>query len=146
MKIALLCMVIAFAVGFGVYQATAPAPQKPPQKPEELAQKSAEAWLALVDAGKYGDSWDEAAAAFKSAASKEQWVEALKKVRAPLGALQSRKLKTATYAKNPPGAPAAEYVIIQFDTSFENKNSAVETITPMLEKDGKWRVSGYYIK
>ncbi|HXY25829.1 MAG TPA: DUF4019 domain-containing protein [Candidatus Acidoferrum sp.] len=142
MKIALLCMVIAFVVGFGVYQATAPAQQKP----EELAQKSAEAWLALVDAGKYGDSWDEAAAAFKSALTKDQWVDALKKVRTPLGALQSRKLKSATYAKNPPGAPAGEYVIIQFDTSFENKTSAAETITPTLEKDGKWRVSGYYIK
>ncbi|MGA9534411.1 MAG: DUF4019 domain-containing protein [Desulfobacterales bacterium] len=27
-----------------------------------------------------------------------------------------------------------------------NKTSAVETITPMLDKDGQWRVSGYYIK
>ena len=30
--------------------------------------------------------------------------------------------------------------------SFGNKKAAVETITPMLDKDGKWRVSGYYIK
>jgi ribosomal protein S17E len=37
-------------------------------------------------------------------------------------------------------------VIIQYDSSFENKKSAVETVTPMLDKDGKWRVSGYYIK
>ncbi|MGB5422961.1 MAG: DUF4019 domain-containing protein [Desulfobacterales bacterium] len=29
---------------------------------------------------------------------------------------------------------------------LENKASAVETITPMLDKDGQWRVSGYYIK
>jgi hypothetical protein len=28
----------------------------------------------------------------------------------------------------------------------EHKQSAVETITPMLDKDGKWRISGYYIK
>jgi hypothetical protein len=147
MKVALLCMVIAFVVGFGVYQATAPAaPQKPPQKPEELAQKSAEAWLGLTDSGKFAESWDEAAAGFKAVVTKDQWIDALKKARTPLGALQSRKLKSATYAKNPPGAPAGEYVIIQYDTNFENKNSSVETITPMLDKDGKWRVSGYYIK
>jgi len=147
MKVALLCMVIAFVVGFGVYHATAPAaPQKPPQKPEELAQKSAEAWLALTDSGKYAESWDEAAAVFKSTVTKEQWIEMLKKARTPLGALQSRKLKSDTYTKNLPGAPAGEYVVIQFDTSFENKNSSVETITPTLDKDGKWRVSGYYIK
>lgn len=45
-----------------------------------------------------------------------------------------------------PGAPDGKYVVIQYDTSFENKKAAVETVTPMLDKDGKWRVSGYYIK
>ena len=39
-----------------------------------------------------------------------------------------------------------QYVIIQFKASFENKKSAVETITPMLDQDGTWRVSGYYMK
>jgi len=42
--------------------------------------------------------------------------------------------------------PDGEYVVIQYDSSFEHKQSAVETVTPMLDKDGKWRVSGYYIK
>ena len=45
-----------------------------------------------------------------------------------------------------PGAPDGEYVVIQYATTFENKKSAIETITPMLDGDGKWRVSGYYIK
>ncbi|HWN92533.1 MAG TPA: DUF4019 domain-containing protein, partial [Verrucomicrobiae bacterium] len=45
-----------------------------------------------------------------------------------------------------PGAPDGEYVVIQYETAFENKASAVETITPMLDKDGSWRISGYYIK
>ncbi len=45
-----------------------------------------------------------------------------------------------------PGAPDGEYVVIQIQTSFENKKSAVETITPMLDKDGRWRVSGYQIR
>jgi hypothetical protein len=36
--------------------------------------------------------------------------------------------------------------VIQFDTSFKNKKSAIETVTAMLDKDGKWRVSGYFIK
>ena len=37
------------------------------------------------------------------------------------------------------------HVIIQFDTTFEKK-AAVETVTPMLESDGAWRVCGYYVK
>jgi hypothetical protein len=66
--------------------------------------------------------------------------------RDPLGKLLARKLKSATYATMLPGAPDGEYVVIKYDSSFENKKTAVETITPMLDKDGLWRVSGYYIK
>ena len=37
-------------------------------------------------------------------------------------------------------------MVIQFDAQFENKAAAIETVTPMKDKDGTWRVSGYYIK
>jgi hypothetical protein len=121
-------------------------PAQAQQKPGELAQRAAEAWLDLTDTGKYAESWDEASQLFKNVITREQWSEKVKAARAPLGRLLSRKLKSATYAKTLPGAPDGEYVVIQYDTSFENKASAVETIVPMLDKDSKWRVSGYYIK
>ena len=116
------------------------------QKPEQLAQQSAESWLALVDSGKYADSWQESASLFKAHVSKEDWQKMLHASRDPLGAMVSRKLRSATYTKTLPGAPDGEYVVIQYETSFEHKQSAVETITPMLDKDGQWRVSGYFIK
>jgi hypothetical protein len=116
------------------------------QKAEQLAQQSSDAWLALVDSGKYADSWQEASQLFKAAVTREQWQSALRGSRDPLGKMLSRKLKSATYSKTLPGAPDGEYVVIQYESSFERKQSAVETVTPMLDKDGKWRVSGYYIK
>ena len=116
------------------------------QKSEQLAQQSAESWLKLVDSGKYDESWDQAAQFFKTAISKEQWQTALRASRDPLGKVLSRNLKSSAFTKTLPGAPDGEYVVIQYDSSFEHKQSAVETITPMLDKDGKWRVSGYYIK
>lgn len=115
-------------------------------KPEEEAQKAAEQWLSLIDAGRFAESWQAAAAYFKTAVSQEQWGNSLEAFRKPLGALVSRKLKSANYAKSLPGAPDGEYVVLQFDTSFANKKTAVETVTPMLEKDGQWKVSGYFIK
>ena len=118
----------------------------PAESPENAAEQSAKAWLALVDAGKYGASWSGAAEAFKAAVSQPQWEGALEKARAPLGKVLSRKLKGAKFTREIPGAPAGEYVVIQYDTDFEKKSGAVETITPMKEKDGAWRVSGYYIK
>jgi hypothetical protein len=58
----------------------------------------------------------------------------------------SRELISKTYAQSLPDAPDGEYVVIQFKTSFEYKNTAIETVTPMLDNDGIWRVSGYYIR
>ncbi len=116
------------------------------QKPELLAQQSSDAWLALVDSGKYAESWQEAAQYFKNAVTKDQWGSAMHSTREPLGKAVSRKLRSANYATALPGAPDGEYVVIQYDSSFEHKQSAVETVTPMLDKDGKWRVSGYFIK
>lgn len=113
---------------------------------EKAALAAAEKWIALVDEGKYAESWKEAAEYFRNAVKQEQLQQSLQAVRKPLGKIISRKVKTKTYETTLPGAPDGEYVVIQFETSFENKKAAIETITPMMDKDGTWRVSGYYIK
>ncbi len=113
---------------------------------EQAAIAAAEVWLELVDRENYGESWDEAANYFQGAVSKEQWLSSMRAVRYPLGQKRSRSLKSKQYFNSLPGAPDGEYVVIQFNTSFEHKRSAVETVTPMKDRDGKWRVSGYYIK
>jgi hypothetical protein len=121
-----------------------------PTQANEVAEKAAiaasGAWLSLVDEGNYAESWNQAAGLFKNAVTKEQWQSTVKAVRTPLGKVVVRKLKSKKYTETMPGAPDGEYVVIQYETTFENKKSAVETVTPMLDKDGKWRVSGYYIK
>jgi len=63
-----------------------------------------------------------------------------------LGKTIFRKIESNQYTTSLPGAPDGEYFVIQCKTSFSNKKSAIETITPMKDRDGKWRVSGYYIK
>ena len=65
---------------------------------------------------------------------------------ATLGKPGERKAISATYMTSLPGAPDGEYVIIQFKTPYEKKKDAVETVTPMKDTDGKWRVSGYYVR
>jgi len=112
---------------------------------EAVAVEAARDWLALVDAGEYGKSWETAAPLFKGAVDEAAWGRQLGPVREPLGAVKTRELSSATYATSLPGAPDGEYVVIQFATSFEHKASAVETVTPMLD-GGTWKVSGYYIK
>ena len=114
--------------------------------PEDLAQRAAESWLKLTDAGDAGASWDQAAKVFKGAVTREQWTGAIAGVRPPLGKVVSRTVKSRQYFEKLPGAPDGKYVVIQYDTVFENRAAAVETVTPMLDPDGVWRVSGYFIK
>jgi hypothetical protein len=116
---------------------------------EEAQKKALDAagpWLALMDQGQYEQGWEAAAQYLKNAVSKEDFAKSLAAVRKPLGSVTSRQLKSKEYRTDLPGAPAGQYVVLQYETSFENKKSAVETLTPMLDKDGKWRVSGYFIK
>jgi len=113
---------------------------------ERAAIDSAKAWLMLVDEGRYGRSWDEAAGYFKKMVERSEWIKTIKAVRGPLGEVISRSLRSSTYTTSLPGAPDGEYVVIQFETSFKNKKSAIETVTPMLDSDGHWRVSGYYLR
>ena len=131
------------AIGAALLAAAALSAEEPPEK---AAEKAASGWLALVDAGRYGESWNQAASLFQRQVTAEQWKTALTNVRQPLGALVSRKLASARHANSLPGAPDGDYVVIVFETVFENKKAAVETVTPMKEKDGSWKVSGYFIK
>jgi len=116
------------------------------QNHETVATKSAETWLALVDNKQYEQSWQSAAKVMRNAVPKEQWAAAMGSARGPLGKLVSRRVSSATYRTSLPGVPDGKYVVIQFATSFEQKKEAVETVTPMQEEDGVWRVSGYYIR
>ena len=110
------------------------------------AQDAALTWLALIDAGNFDNSWDEAADIFQQHIAKAAWASAAANARAPLGAVLSRKLTSARHARTLPGAPDGDYVVLQFATRFEHKADATEFVTPARAKDGSWKVSGYFIK
>ena len=113
---------------------------------EQLAIAAAEQWLHLVDNGSYAESWDQAATYFRNAIKKDDWIRRVKAVREPFGNVISRSIKSQKYTTALPGSPDGKYVVIQFETSFAHKKAAIETITPMVDSNGQWRVSGYFIK
>jgi hypothetical protein len=137
-RIGLLVLFLAWA--------SSPLARAADVKPEDAAQKAAEAWLALVDAGKYGESWNEASTLLKGQVTREKWEQTAPGVRNPLGKLVSRKVKSRTYTETVPGAPDGKYVVIQYESSFEKKKSAIETVTPMLDGARGWRVAGYFLQ
>lgn len=116
------------------------------QGDDQAAQTAAEAWVALVDQGQYAASWQAAAASFKSAVPQQKWVESVGAARGPFGGLNTRSVKSNTATTTLPGAPDGEYVVLQFNTAFEKKAAALETITVLRDSDGQWRVVGYFVR
>ncbi len=113
---------------------------------EEAAVNAAQQWVALVDAGKYAESWDQAAQLFRDSIRRADWAKSLEMVRAPLGNVITRKVRRTARVTSLPGVPEGDYLIIEFDTFFDNRAAAIETITPARDADGNWRVAGYYIR
>ena len=134
-------LIVSSLLALTVLAATAWAGPK-----EEAAVKVAQAWLKLVDGAQYKESWSEAAGFFKERVKEEDWIKMIGLARKPFGEVVERKLLKASYTPSLPGAPDGEYVVIQFQTAFSKKKNSIETITPMKDADGQWRVSGYFIK
>jgi hypothetical protein len=110
-----------------------------------FAVESSEQWLQIIDAGNYAEGWENSSEYLKHSVPKDSFKQSLQGMRAPLGKMKNRTFASAQYTTRLPAAPGGDYVVVQFKTEFENKELGVETITAQKEKDGQWRISGYYI-
>jgi hypothetical protein len=123
-----------------------PAAALAAEDPSAQARDAAAHWLALVDAGQYQQSWNEASELFRSHVTQAKWTDAATAAREPLGALQSRSAPDdVRFAASLPGQPDGQYVIFRFRSSFANKRTAIETVTMMMDA-GTWRAAGYFIR
>ena len=104
------------------------------------AAESARDWLALLDAGRWEDSYRLTAASFRAQNSLAVWAAASEKARAPLGAMVSRTLVSVENLPAPPDG----YDVVKFQTRFANGPAALETVTLRREAGG-WRVAGITI-
>jgi len=134
---------LLFACGILLVRTVSPAAEA---RHEVAARAAAEKWLALVDSGKDVESWEQMSAPFKKEVSKRKWKSTIGEIRKPLGKRVTRKLTSADYTKELPGAPEGEYVVAKFDTAFDRKPAAIETVTVVLGQDLIWRVSSYAVK
>jgi hypothetical protein len=100
----------------------------------------------MMDQGRCGDAWEAASEGFRSSITREKWEIAADEGRSAAGFLIARKLRTATYTRQLPGAPEGEYVAIVFDSRFERRSIAIELLTAQRGPDGRWRVAGYSIR
>ncbi|MCP1472020.1 DNA-binding CsgD family transcriptional regulator [Sphingobium sp. OAS761] len=102
---------------------------------------TARRWLALVDQGRWDESYRETGSSFRKLNSAQTWARVSEEVRPPLGTVTSRIL----ISQQDLPAPPAGYQVVKFRTQFSNKADAVETVT--LEREAQqWRVVGVTIE
>lgn len=107
------------------------------------AAAAAESWLALVDTGRYGESWEAAARPFRAETPRIAWETKVEAARAPLGVVISRKLRSAAYSR---GLGGEHLYVMQYDTRFATRPRSTEIVTPLRGADGVWRVSAYVLR
>ena len=113
---------------------------------DAAASDAALEWVAIVDQSQWEKSWDAAGTSFREAVTAEQWRSQVEPVRAPLGTVMTRTLKSVTAYDKLPNAPAGEYRMVEFDTKYSDMPlDAIETVVMVREGDG-WTVAGYFIK
>ncbi len=110
----------------------------------EAAATAAAAFLALVDERQYAKSYSTASTVLRGEVSQENWVTHVSSLRNPLGQVEERTISSSEFHESLPDAPPGEYVIITFDSSYENNKFAAEVVAVVKESDGAWRVVGYY--
>jgi hypothetical protein len=111
--------------------------------PSDEAVTVGQSWLSLLDNQKYAESWKQAGSVFRDQVRQEQWIDALKKSRGPLGSLVSRTASRVQLTTSLRGAPDGEYAIIHFATSLRNKD-ITERLT-LVKEDGRWQVAAFAI-
>jgi hypothetical protein len=109
------------------------------------AMQAADAWLETLDSGAYGRCWEDAAPVFQESTDRVKWETSIEAARRRLGTLIRRKVRAATHTRLLPGSPPGEYVVIQYETLFENR-LVLETVTPVRLGADRWKVSGYLIR
>ncbi len=107
---------------------------------------AAEQFLQLVDSQKYEQSWAESSTLLKDKIYLEVWNRQIQNMRDKVGPVISRKQDKASMSDWAEGAPDGKYLTLKYLSSFQKKQSALETIILALGKDGAWRVAGYFIK
>lgn len=114
-------------------------------KPATDGRATAMKWLALIDAGDYGKSWDLAAKPLQSSVTRASWILGMNSARRFYGKVLARKFKDTIYAANPPGFVPGEYEIVHFKVRLANRGQATEVVSMELQSNGQWVVAGYHI-
>jgi hypothetical protein len=110
--------------------------------PIDAAMKSATAWLVLVDAGEYGQAWDQGHSVVRGMMSREAFVglceDLVRTRKAERGNPLSRKTSQVEYV---PGLPMGlgDGISVRFTSKYEKGDYPCPKVLLAKDKDGVWK-------
>lgn len=126
-----------------------PPARKVPASPAEAvarrqAGRAAEGFLALVDQGKYSESYDAASSWFRKGITRRKWVDALTASRGPLGRVRGRRLDRVEL-RGMRTPDVLDQAWIYSNVQFGEGEPCPELTVVFIEDEGRWRMSAYFI-
>jgi len=96
-----------------------------------------------IAAERYDKIYNEASELFRQDATIEQSAASFKTVRAKLGTVETRMLRSAVEQQNSSGPLAGRAYIVTYRTKFQNAEG-METFT-LVERAGHWQLARYFV-
>ena len=120
------------------------------QDQKTQAMIAGKAWLALIDVGDYETAYNQMATFAKERCSFNQFEEGALLTRRSLGSVQARTEISSELQAMWSNAPAGQYAVILFNTSFLGSDGALETfakeqLVMKLSPTNEWQPVSYSI-
>lgn len=106
----------------------------------EAAARAAEGFLALIDEGRWADSYAATGAEFRRLNTLKAWSDVSARLRPPLGQVLTRDITSNEYVPAPP----AGYRLVKFRSAYAGGTAQTESVSLAWE-DGAWKVAGIVI-
>jgi len=119
--------------------------ERPDKEKVEQTAPVAEAFLQLLDQGKYAESWQSSAKLMQDKVAENEWVEKLTKARSLSGELVARERTDASYSTEAQDSPDGEYMMFTYSSNYKKANDVSEYVTVALEGT-RWKVAGYFMQ
>jgi hypothetical protein len=134
------CALVTFVLAAGCGVKNTPVAEK-------VAMEKAKYWLEVIDTDTLGGAYDIASPVLKRRYDREDWIHDLETARQPFGLVASRSVdETSNLRTELEGYPPGEYIVVEFETIFQDHREGREIVVMRKGEDGEWRAANYHLE
>ena len=112
----------------------------------DALEEKAASYLKLLDLGQYEKAWHDMSALFHDFNNPLHWQKRQETIRNVYGASDTRRLHSIRYRQSYNLSPDGQYVVVQFNSSYQNKSETRETVVLDCSSNPQCSVREYIIQ